>query len=67
MMTAPTMTYALAMAAAHDAGNRSMKAGRRTVWALKDYNAACAEFERLYGAGMYSADIRPQEDTCAAN
>ena len=30
-MKAITMTHALAMAAAQDAGNRSMREGRRTV------------------------------------
>ena len=43
------ITYGLAMAAGHDAGNRSMREGRRTKWAVKDWNAACETFERLYG------------------
>ena len=43
------MTYGIAMAAAQDAGNRSMRAGGRTKWAVKDWNVACRTFERLYG------------------
>jgi hypothetical protein len=43
-----TMTYSLAMAAARDAGNRSMRKAGRTAWAVADYNVACAEFERLW-------------------
>lgn len=35
------MTYGLAMAAAQDAGNRSMRKGHRTKWAVKDWNVAC--------------------------
>lgn len=42
------MTYGLAMAAAQDAGNRSMREGRRAKWAVKDWNVACETFERLY-------------------
>jgi hypothetical protein len=42
------MTMAIARAAARDAGNRSMKAGKRQKWNRKDYNVACAEFERLW-------------------
>lgn len=44
-----TITYGLAMAAARDAGNRSMREGKRTKWAVKDWNVACETFERLYG------------------
>lgn len=44
----PEVTYGLAMAAAQDAGNRSMREGRRTVWAVKDWYVACETFERLY-------------------
>jgi hypothetical protein len=40
-------TREIAFAAATDAGNRSMKADGRTVWAVKDYNAAVAELNRL--------------------
>jgi hypothetical protein len=41
------MTYAIAMAAARDAGNRAMWAGNRTVWSVGDYRKACVELERL--------------------
>lgn len=42
------MTYALAMAMSRDAGNCSMRAGRRTVWAVRDRNIACETFARLW-------------------
>lgn len=42
------ITYELAMAAAHDAGNRSMREEHRTKWAVKDWNVACETFERLW-------------------
>jgi hypothetical protein len=38
----------LARAAATDAGNRSMRGDGRKVWSMKDFNAACKEFERLW-------------------
>lgn len=41
-----TMTYAIAMAAAADHGNRLMKAGGRKAWSAGDYGRACAELER---------------------
>jgi hypothetical protein len=43
------LTHRIAMAAAQDAGDRSMRKAGRTVWAVKDYRAACDEFERIYG------------------
>lgn len=43
-----TMTYGLAMAAAKDAANRSMRKAGRTKWNEDDWNAMCAEFERLW-------------------
>jgi sulfite reductase beta subunit-like hemoprotein len=49
MMAKVEITYELAMAAARDAGNRSMREGRRTKWAVKDWNVACETFARLYG------------------
>lgn len=42
-----TMTRALAIAASRDAGNRSMRAGGRKAWAVKDFNAASSELARL--------------------
>ena len=45
-----TLTPALIRAAATDAGNRSMRAAGRAVWAAEDNDAACAEFERLMTA-----------------
>lgn len=44
-----TMTYAIAMAASRDAGDRSMRAAGRQWWNEDDYNAACDEFARLMG------------------
>lgn len=43
----PTLTYKLAMAAAQDAGDRSMRAAGRTVWSELDYAAAVRMFTRL--------------------
>ena len=42
------MTRELAHAAATDAGNRAMRAGKRTVWSPEDYAVACREFDRLW-------------------
>lgn len=39
-MASPTITYGLAMAAAQDAGNRHMRAGRRTKWAVSTKEVA---------------------------
>jgi len=52
-----TLTYKLAMAAAQDAGNRHMLKHRRTAWDIDDYNAACAEFERLAGPQYRACDV----------
>lgn len=48
MMARPVMTYELAHRAAWDAGNVSMRAAGRTKWNEDDWNAMCAEFERLW-------------------
>ncbi|KKN50726.1 hypothetical protein LCGC14_0629880 [marine sediment metagenome] len=45
-MVKPT-SYQIAAAAAQDAGNRSMRKAGRKRWSSKDYNAACAEFNRI--------------------
>jgi hypothetical protein len=44
----PQMTYLIAHAAAADAADRSMRAAGRKAWSEDDYNAAVAEFERLF-------------------
>ncbi len=44
----PKLTPEIIHAASWDAGNRSMRAGGRTVWSLDDSNAAALESERLY-------------------
>lgn len=56
------ITYGLAMAAARDAGNRSMREGRRTKWAVKDWNAACETFERLWPNPVRTATGQPQHE-----
>lgn len=43
-----SLTRELAVAAATDAGDLSMRSAGRDVWNADDYNAACAEFERLW-------------------
>ena len=43
-----TMTRELARAAGTDAGNRRMRADNRKGWNADDYNAAVAEFDRLW-------------------
>lgn len=49
-MTKPTLTYKLAMAAARDVADRRMRSQGRKKWNRDDYNAMCAEFERLEAA-----------------
>ena len=44
----PEITYESAMAAGRDAGSRSMRAGGRTKWVVKDWNVACETFSRLW-------------------
>lgn len=44
------MDAAIARAAARDAGNRSMRAAGRDGWNQTDWNAAAAEYERLWPA-----------------
>ena len=41
------MSIEIARAAAWDAGNRSMKAAGRSAWSGEDWDAACAEIDRL--------------------
>lgn len=42
------MTYKIAMAAAQDAGNRSMKKAGRKKWSKADYNVAAKTFNDLF-------------------
>lgn len=44
------ITYAIAMAAGRDAGNRSAKKAGRTVWSEEDYNVAAALVAKLLEA-----------------
>lgn len=41
------LTREIAYAAGRDVANRRMRAAGRNAWGEGDYNAACAEFERL--------------------
>jgi hypothetical protein len=43
----PVPTYAIAMAAGRDAGNKSMKAAGRSAWNEEDWDAAAAITEML--------------------
>jgi hypothetical protein len=43
------VTYAIAMAAGRDAGNRSMRAAGCTAWSEEDYAVAAAVVARLLG------------------
>jgi hypothetical protein len=52
------ITYKLAMAAAQDVGNRSMRAGGRSKWAVKDWKVACETFERLWPNTRHPVDRR---------
>lgn len=47
-MTRPRMTMQLAHAAAMDAGNRHARANGRKTWTQDDYDAAAAEYLRLW-------------------
>ncbi len=47
MTKARVVTPADAVNAGLDAGNRSMKKGKRLVWDIEDWNAACKEADRL--------------------
>ena len=47
-MAKPKMTEALARAVGADEANRLMRAAGRTSWSEEDYNAAVAEFNRLW-------------------
>ena len=42
------MTYAMAHSAATDVANRQMKANRRNMWNVDDYNLACRTLARLF-------------------
>jgi hypothetical protein len=58
----PRLTRDVAWAAAHDAGNRSMRHAGRTSWNEDDYNAAVEEFNRLWPyenpGGPHAAKMR---------
>lgn len=63
-MSKPEITYELAMATARDAGNRSMRAGGRTKWAVKDWNEACKTFERLWPTPTTDDNEQSKLKTC---
>ena len=52
--------YELAMCAARDAGNRSMRKGGRSKWSTQDWNVHVAEFERLYPQAREMAEESAQ-------
>lgn len=43
------ITYAIAMAAGHDAANKQMRADGRCQWNDADWDLACATFNTLMG------------------
>jgi len=49
-MPRPVMDRELANAIALDAGNRSMREGKRTAWSVDDYNAAVQAFNECLPA-----------------
>lgn len=57
MSKALVMDLELARSAAHDAANRSMRAGGRKKWNYEDWNAACAEFNRLWPEGSNAIQV----------
>jgi hypothetical protein len=59
---ATEITYELAVAAGRDAGNRLMRAGGRTVWAVKDWNTACETFARLWPEPTISNQTAKEND-----
>lgn len=59
----PPLTYQLAHAAATDAGNRSMRNSGRTAWNDDDWNAAAAEFNRLWPEPVPSRPVKPARAT----
>lgn len=54
------LTYDLIMAAARDAGNRSMRNAGRTVWNADDWAAACRVSERLHRIAGVLSICHPQ-------
>jgi hypothetical protein len=56
------MTQELARAAATDAGNRHMRAGRRAKWNQDDFIAAACEFNRLWKSNELMLP-RPKENS----
>ena len=53
------LTREIAWAASTDAGNRSMRSSGRETWSEDDYNAAVAEFDRLWPAEI---DVYGEEE-----
>lgn len=62
MSKQPEITYSFAMAAAQDAGNRSMRKGGRTKWAVRDWNEACKTFERLWPTQTMNSDEQRKDN-----
>ena len=51
-MTAIPLTYEIAMALSHDAGNRAMRKGGRRKWNCDDWNASVTVFDKVMGAKL---------------
>jgi hypothetical protein len=51
----------LAYRAAQDAGTRSMRAAGRPQWNESDWNAACAELQRIYPASSQQPPASHQQ------
>jgi len=57
-MTKRTITREIALAAAKDAGNRSMRQAGRGAWNREDYNAVVREFDRLWPEELDIMEVR---------
>jgi hypothetical protein len=63
-MSRPTLTYAFAMMAAQDAGNRAMRRAGRATWAPDDWDTACDEFDRLWHPVLNYDDEQDESNGC---
>jgi hypothetical protein len=58
-----TLTYEMAMAAAHDAGNTSMRKAGRTKWDVEDWNIMCRTFDEIWRPHVRFPERRNTEGT----
>lgn len=61
-MPSPVITREIAHAASWDAGNRSMRSAGRTAWSEDDYNAAVAEYNRLWPLEVELEELQKQAE-----